>query len=143
MSHYSYIAIIPLLPLVTFLILGLFGRKYFETSAGILGTVSLLISTVLSFYTVFQYFLIDGRIHGIYQKIIPLKYTWLQFSPDISIDMGILLDPISVMMIAIVSFVSFMVHIFSLGYMKGEDRFATYYAFLSLFTFSMLGLVLF
>jgi NADH-quinone oxidoreductase subunit L len=46
------------------------------------------------------------------------------------------------MMILIVSFVSLMVHIFSLGYMKGEERFATYYAFLSLFTFSMLGLVL-
>src|SRR6476620_1487014 len=56
--------------------------------------------------------------------------------------MGIILDPISVMMILIVSFVSLMVHIFSLGYMKGEERFATYYAFLSLFTFSMLGLVL-
>ena len=56
--------------------------------------------------------------------------------------MGILLDPISVMMIVVVSFISLMVHIFSLGYMKGEERFTTYYAFLSLFTFSMLGLVL-
>ena len=56
--------------------------------------------------------------------------------------MGIILDPISVMMIVVVSFVSLMVHIFSLGYMKGEERFATYFAFLSLFTFSMLGLVI-
>jgi len=56
--------------------------------------------------------------------------------------MGIILDPISVMMIVVVTFVSLMVHVFSLGYMKGEERFATYYAFLSLFTFSMLGLVL-
>ena len=57
-----------------------------------------------------------------------------------SIDMGIILDPISVMMLVVVTFVSLMVHIFSLGYMKGEERFATYYAFLSLFTFSMLGI---
>ena len=56
--------------------------------------------------------------------------------------MGIILDPISVMMLVVVTFVSLMVHIFSLGYMKGEERFATYYAFLSLFTFSMLGLVI-
>ena len=56
--------------------------------------------------------------------------------------MGILLDPISVMMIVVVTFVSLMVHIYSLGYMKGEERYATYYSFLSLFTFSMLGLVL-
>src|SRR5438045_5128247 len=56
--------------------------------------------------------------------------------------MGILLDSASVMMIVVVTFVSLMVHIYSLGYMKGEERFGTYYAFLGLFTFSMLGLVL-
>lgn len=58
-----------------------------------------------------------------------LKYVWLQFSPTLSIDMGILLDPISVMMLVIVTFISLMVHIYSLGYMHGESRFATYYSF--------------
>src|SRR5258708_16184524 len=56
--------------------------------------------------------------------------------------MGIIIDPISVMMLVVVSVVSFMVHLYSLGYMKGEERFTTYFSFLSLFTFSMLGLVL-
>lgn len=55
--------------------------------------------------------------------------------------MGILLDPISVMMLVVVTFISLMVHIYSLGYMKGQERFPTYYAYLGLFTFSMLGLV--
>ena len=55
--------------------------------------------------------------------------------------MGVLLDPISVMMLVVISTVSFMVHIYSLGYMKGEKGFERYYAFLSLFTFSMHGLV--
>jgi len=110
--------------------------------SGTLGVISICISALLSLYTAYQYFFIDGKVNGIYQHIIALKHTWLQFSPGVSIDMGILLDPISVMMIVIVSFISLMVHIFSLGYMKGEERFATYYAFLSLFTFSMLGLVL-
>ena len=55
--------------------------------------------------------------------------------------MGIIIDPISVMMLVVVTFVSLMVHIYSLGYMKGDERFPTYYAFLGLFTFSMLGLV--
>lgn len=142
MNIYSYIALIPLLPLASFLLLGLFGRKYFKTFSGTIGTASLLASTVLSLYTAYNYFFIDGKVNGVYQKIIAIKYTWLQFSTNISIDMGILLDPISVMMIVVVSFVSLMVHIFSLGYMKGEERFATYYAFLSLFTFSMIGLVL-
>jgi NADH-quinone oxidoreductase subunit L len=142
MTHYAYIALIPLLPLAAFLLLGLFGRKYFKTFSGTIGTASLLASTFLSFYTAYHYFFIDGKVNGVFQKIIALKYTWLTFSPNVSIDMGIILDPISVMMIVIVSFVSLMVHIYSLGYMKGEERFATYYAFLSLFTFSMLGLVL-
>jgi NADH-quinone oxidoreductase subunit L len=56
--------------------------------------------------------------------------------------MGIILDPISVMMLVVVTFVSLMVHIYSLAYLKGEERFPTYYAFLGLFTFSMLGLVI-
>ena len=142
MSNYLYILWIPLLPLATFVLLGLFGRKYFAKTAGIIGTASLLTSTILSFVAAKQYFFVDGKVNGVYQKIIALKYTWLQFSPNVSIDMGIIVDPISVMMLIVVTSVSLMVHVFSLGYMKGEERFATYYAFLSLFTFSMLGLIL-
>ena len=56
--------------------------------------------------------------------------------------MGILLDPISVMMLVVVTSVSFMVHLFSVSYLKGEERYTTYFSFLSLFTFSMLGLVI-
>ncbi len=142
MQNYSYIIWIPLLPLAIFVILGLFGRKYFKNASGIIAVIALLASTVLSLYTAYQYFFVSGKVNGVFQKIIAVKYTWLQFSPGLTIDLGILLDPISIMMIVIVTFVSLMVHIFSLGYMKGEERFATYYAFLSLFTFSMLGLVL-
>ena len=142
MSNYLYILWIPLLPLATFVVLGLFGRKYFAKSAGIISTASLLTSTVLSLVAAKQYFFVDGKVNGIYQKIIALKYTWLEFSPNVSIDMGVIVDPISVMMLIVVTSVSLMVHVFSLGYMKGEERFATYYAFLSLFTFSMLGLIL-
>src|SRR5690349_13768270 len=136
-----YIALIPLLPLATFVILGLFGRKYLKNFSGILGTTSLFVSALLSVITAYQYFFVSGKVDGVYQKIIALKYTWLQFSPDVSIDMGIILDPISVMMLVVVTVVSLMVHLYSLGYMKGEERFATFYAFLALFTFSMLGLV--
>ncbi len=142
MSNPIFIALIPILPLTCFLLLGLFGRKHFSTTGGIIGTLSLFISTILSFATAYQYFFQSGKINGVYQKIIVFKYTWLEFAPNLSIDMGILLDPITVMMLVVVSFVSLMVHVFSLGYMKGETRFATYYAFLSLFTFSMLGLIL-
>jgi NADH-quinone oxidoreductase subunit L len=141
MNYSNYIALIPLLPLAAFVVLGIFGRKYFNQSAGLIATALLLISTVLSLYAAYQYFFIDGKAGNTYQTITAFQFTWLRFSETVSINIGIVLDPISVMMLVVVSFVSLMVHIFSLGYMKGEERFATYYAFLGLFTFSMLGLV--
>lgn len=142
MQYSEYIGLIPLLPFLGFVILGLFGRRYFKNSAGLIGTFLLVVSTILSLYAAYNYFFIDGKVDGVYQTITALKYTWLPFNENISIDMGIILDPISVMMLVVVTFVSLMVHIFSLGYMKGEERFATYYSFLGLFTFSMLGLVI-
>lgn len=142
MNYQLSLLLIPLLPLVTFVLLGFFGRKYFNKTAGIIGTTSLLASTIASLVVAYNYFFVDGKAAGVYQQLIAFKYNWLTFSPNVSIDMGAILDPISAMMLVVVTFISLMVHIFSLGYMKGEERFATYYSFLSLFTFSMLGLVL-
>ena len=141
MPNAIFIALIPLLPLAGFLLLGLFGRKYFKNTSGIIGTLLLLVSTLLALYIAYGYFFQYGNVNGVYQKLVPLKLTWLEFSKGLSIDIGILLDPISAMMLVVVTFISLMVHIYSLAYMKGEERFSTYYAFLGLFTFSMLGLV--
>ncbi len=136
------IALIPILPLAAFLLLGLFGKSFLKKAAGAIGVLFLLTATVLAFYTAYEYFFVYGKVDGVYQKLVPFKYAWLVFSDKLSIDMGILLDPISAMMLVVVTLVSLMVHIYSLGYMKGEERFTTYYAYLGLFTFSMLGLVL-
>jgi NADH-quinone oxidoreductase subunit L len=140
MTNVLTIALIPLLPLAGFLLLGLFGKRFPGNSAGAIGTLLLLLSFVLAAYTAYDYF--SHSYVGFYPRLVPFKYTWLEFSQGVSIDMGIMLDPISVMMIVVVTFVSLMVHIYSLTYLKGEKRFATYYSFLALFTFSMLGLVL-
>lgn len=142
MPNATIIALIPLLPLAGFLLLGLFGRKIFKNSSGLIGTALLLTSTILALYTAYEYFFVYGKVDGVYQQFIPMKLTWLEFSPGVSIDIGLTVDSISVMMLVVVTFVSLMVHIYSLGYMKGEERFPTYYSFLGLFTFSMLGLVL-
>ena len=136
------VLLITLLPLGGFLILGLFGRKYFNKSSGIIATGLLSAATLLALYTAYRYFFEFGKVNGIYEKLVPLKLTWLEFSPGVSIDMGILLDPITCMMLVVITFISLMVHIYSLAYMKGEKRFATYYSFLGLFTFSMLALVI-
>ncbi len=140
MPNVLTIALIPLLPLAGFLLLGLFGKKFPGNSAGAVGTFLLLVSFILAAYTAYDYF--SHSTAGVYTPKVPFSYTWLEFSPGVSIDIGLLLDPISVMMIVVVTFVSLMVHIYSLTYLKGEKRFAVYYAFLGLFTFSMLGLVL-
>lgn len=134
--------LIPLLPLAGFILLGIFGRKHFKKSSGLIGTAILLTSTALSVYSAWNYFFGYGKVAGVYQKLEPIRFTWLKFSPGVSIDMGVTVDPISIMMLLVVTFISLMVHIYSLGYMKGEERYPTYYAFLGLFTFSMLGLVM-
>jgi NADH-quinone oxidoreductase subunit L len=62
MNYSSYIALMPLLPLAGFVLLGLFGRKYLKTSSGIIGTGLLLVSTVLSLYAAYNYFLLMERL---------------------------------------------------------------------------------
>ncbi len=138
----SNLILIPLLPLISFLFITFIGKKYLPTLSGTIATLLLAGSACISLLVAYNYFFVVEMTDGVYQTIIPMKIEWLQFSPGLSIDMGIILDPISVMMLVVVSFISLMVHVYSLGYMKGEERFAVYYSFLGLFTFSMLGLVM-
>jgi NADH-quinone oxidoreductase subunit L len=129
-------------PLVSFAVLALFGKKIKPSISGIIGCMGLAITTLLSIYVAFAYFTDFGKVQDVYSLHVVAKYSWLKFTNNLAIDLGIILDPISVMMLIVISVVSLMVHIFSLGYMLGEERFSAYYAYLSLFTFSMLGLVL-
>ncbi len=137
----EYTLLILLLPMLSFVGIGLLGRKLSHRAAGITGTLVLTAVTLLSYLTAFDYFT-TRRVNGVWQAIQPYNTTWLNVGERLHIDLGILLDPISVMMLVVISTVSLMVHIYSLGYMKGEKGFQRYYSFLSLFTFSMMGLVL-
>jgi len=96
---------------------------------------------LLSYCTAFEYFSAGRDASGVFPTLVPWNTVWLPISRTLHIDLGILLDPISVMMLVVISTVSLMVHVYSLGYMKGERGFQRYYAFLSLFTMSMMGLV--
>lgn len=142
MTNYAYTIWIPLIPVFMFLILGLFGMKMKGSLAGILGTLGLLTITVLSYLTAYLYFFKTGEPEGGFKAITAFNTEWLAFTDTLKIHMGVLLDPISVMMLVVITTVSLMVHIYSIGYMKGEKGFQRFFAFLSLFTFSMLGLVL-
>ena len=137
---YGYTFLILLLPALSFLILGLCGMKMSHKAAGLVGTATLGVVTILSYLTAFSYFTAGRGADGTFATLVPYNFTWLPLG-HLHFDMGILLDPISVVMLIVISTVSLMVHIYSFGYMHGEKGFQRYYAFLSLFTMSMLGLV--
>ena len=136
---YSYAPFILLIPVILFFVIGLFGHSMKPMQAGLLGTAGLSVIATLSYITAFTYF--TQKIGDGYQSLELFQFTWLRFTDNLVIHLGILLDPLSVMMLVVITTVSLMVHVYSLGYMKGEVGFSRYFAFLSLFTFSMLGLV--
>ena len=137
----SYIYLIPIIPLAIFLLLGLFSQKIKPAVSGYIGVLGLLSSTILSFYAVYEYFFVFGKIDGKFPTLVE-KTVWMNFTDTLHIDMGILVDPISLMMLVVVSLISLMVNIYSRGYMKGDDGYTRFFAFLGLFSFSMFGLVL-
>ena len=139
---------IPLLilaiPFFMFLLLGLLGMKMSHKLAGVLGTLGMGTVLCLAYYTAATYWFSGNPLfieNGIRIPHVVFNHTWLQFTDALAIKMGFLLDPISALLLVVITTISFMVHVYSLGYMKGEKGFQRYYAFLSLFSFSMLGLV--
>ena len=139
----EYTILILLLPFLSFLLLGIAGKWFSHRAAGLIGTCCLAVVTILSYMTAYDFFTMPRTAEGVIEAMPPVvNFTWLPFFAEgLKFEMGILLDPISVMMLIVISTVSFMVHIYSFGYMHGERGFQRYYAFLSLFTMSMLGLV--
>lgn len=131
------ILLLLILPLLTFLFLGLWGKKIKPSLAGYLGTASMGMTTIIAYYIAYAFFFGGGL-----EKGILLDFVWLPFTETLTFNMGIFIDPISVMMLIVITTISLMVHIYSMGYMNGEKGFQRYYAFLSLFTMSMLGLVM-
>ncbi len=133
-----------------FLFLGLLGGKMSHRLAGTLGTLGMGTVLVLAYTTAFTYFFSGSsefvNAAGERLQAIVFNQTWLAFTDKLVIKLGFLLDPISAMMLVVITTISFMVHLYSLGYMRDhhgvfERGFQRFYAFLSLFSFSMLGLV--
>jgi NADH-quinone oxidoreductase subunit L len=139
--NFSYTILIPLIPLVVFLLLGFFYNRIKPAVSGWIGVAGLTASAVLSYYTAYQYFINTPKVEDKFQTFFGFKTNWMNFTDTLNVDMGILLDPISVMMLVVVTTVSLMVHIYSRGYMHGDRGYTKFFAYLSLFTFSMLGLV--
>ncbi len=142
MIDFSYTLWILLIPLILFVIVGLFGNRLKPIVSGIAGTAGLFVIWVLSLVTAYKYFFVlEKAADGSFQQLLAVNIRWLNLTDKLHIDMGVLLDPISVMMLIVITTVSFMVHLYSIGYMHGEKGFQRFFSMLSLFSFSMLGLV--
>ncbi len=132
------------IPLFNFLLLGLTGMKMSHKMAGIIGILAMGVTTVIAYTVAFTYFF-SGQpefiADGVRQIYTVFNFEWLAFTDKLVVHLGFLLDPIAAMMLVVITTISFMVHLYSWGYMEGEKGFQRYYAFLSLFSFSMLGLV--
>lgn len=134
----EYVYLITLFPLIGFLINGIFGYKIKnEKVSGLIGSGTIFISFVISVVLLLQLLGMDAE-----QRSISINlFNWIN-SGQFNISAAYLIDPLSVVMSLIITGVGFLIHVYSIGYMHGDRGFARFFAFLNLFIFAMLNLVL-
>ncbi|MDE2407868.1 MAG: NADH-quinone oxidoreductase subunit L [Xanthomonadaceae bacterium] len=130
----TQLVLVVLLPLVGSLLAGLFGRQIGRAGAHTVTILGVAGSCALSVHVLWQ--LLQGAVP--FNENI---YTWLQ-AGDISINVGFMIDKLTAMMMVVVTFVSLLVHIYTIGYMADDDGYQRFFSYISLFTFSMLMLVM-
>jgi len=127
------VLLIPLLPFASFVITGLLGKRYFRDKSHYLSVATVAVSWVLSMYVFYRIETGDTFTWDIYSWIVAGRFH---------VDVGILVDELTAVMLMVVSTVGFMVHIYSIGYMEGDGGYYRFFAYLNLFMFSMFMLVL-
>ena len=127
--------LVPLAPLAGAIAAGLFGRTLGRTGAHVVTIFGVLVATLVSaliFWTViFDHQVISGTV-----------YTWAQAGGGLHLELGFLIDSLTATMMLVVSFVSLMVHIYTIGYMADDPGYQRFFSYIALFTFSMLMLVM-
>ena len=124
--------LIPLLPLASFLILGIFGH-WIRDKAHLVAVPAVILSFVISLAAFID---VAGGHHSTFRL-----YTWLT-SGTLDIHIGLMIDRLTALMLLLVTAVSALVHIYTIGYMQGDPGYARFFSYIALFTFSMLMLVL-
>lgn len=139
---HSYLVL--LLPLAAFVIIGLWLGRRNPRAAGwlalALAAINLAVGLVLA-RTAFPR-IFPAQDTGVPSALLALEVKWLNFTPSLTASLGIYLDPISVVMMVVVTVIALLVTFYSMGYMKGDAGYGRFFALLSLFVFSMLGLTL-
>jgi NADH-quinone oxidoreductase subunit L len=129
-----YLAI-PLAPLLGAIVAGLFGRVIGRAGAHIVTILGVGVSCALSLYVLKQF------VWGGAETYNATVYTWM-VSDGIHFEVGFLIDKLTVLMMSVVTFVSLMVHIYTIGYMHDDPGYQRFFSYIALFTFSMLMLVM-
>src|SRR5215468_7053251 len=147
MNFLDLIWLIPLFPAIGFVINGLIGKRLPKTAVASIAAGAVLISFILSAGAVLQLLQLEPEQRAHTVKL----YEWINAGPAhtaegplarFTVDWAFLLDPLSSIMILVVTGVGFLIHVYSIGYMHEEDGFYRFFAYLNLFMFSMLTLVL-
>ena len=129
--------LIPALPLAGFLILLASGRRLGDPKAGVLATAAMGLSFVV---TLLVFFALHGKA-GEARHFEQVLYTWVP-AGGLKVDLGFLVDPLSITMALFVTGVGSLIHLYAIGYMHGDERYPKFFVYLNLFAFSMLMLVL-
>jgi len=129
----SYFVWIPFLPFIAFVINILLGKKILKKRADIISTIAVFGSLLLSVIVAID--VINGN------KFNVNLYKWI-ISNKFEVSVGFLIDQLTAVMLIVVTSISFIVHVYSIGYMHGDKGYYRFYAYLSLFTFSMLMLIM-
>lgn len=132
--------LIPALPFFSFLFVGLVLRLISRRAAGIVATSSIFVSAILACWLCWEYY-------GLYPPgtdqpaLVAWSFEWLKYFDFLSVNAGVLVDPASILLMVVVTVVSSLIHLYSIGYMADDEGYGRYFTYLNLFTFSMLGLV--
>lgn len=134
MMSQNILLIVVLAPLLGSIIAGLFGKRVGRVWSHRAAIAGVSIAFITSLW-VFKLVVFDGQTYN--EQV----YQWMQ-AGSLSLEIGFLIDSLTAMMMLVVTFVSLMVHIYTIGYMHDDDGYARFFSYISLFTFSMLMLVM-
>ena len=135
MMSMNTLLIIALAPLAGAVIAGFFGRKIGRVGAHVVTIASVATSCVLSIQVLMG--LINGELNSFNENV----YTWM-VTGDVTLNVGFMIDSLTALMMTVVTFISLMVHIYTIGYMHDDPGYQRFFAYISLFTFAMLMLVM-
>lgn len=131
--------LIPAIPLASFALVGLVVRPLSRRLAGIVATAAIFTSAAMAWILAWEYF--SATPHGEPTAVIPWTFEWLRYQTGLTVKLGVLVDPLSILLMVVVTTVSALVHLYSIGYMHDDEGSGRFFTWMNLFTFSMLGLV--